>query len=49
MHLWQLAADRINVLLGTKLRVPLTGSDVVQIIQAWKQAQKETIETVEKK
>jgi hypothetical protein len=41
MHLWQILANRVNALLGSKLRVPLTGADMVQIIQAWKQVQKE--------
>jgi hypothetical protein len=41
MHLWQILANRVNALLGSKLRVPLTGADMVQIIQVWKQVQKE--------
>jgi hypothetical protein len=41
MHLWQILADRINALLGSKLREKLTGSDMVQIIATWKQLQKE--------
>jgi hypothetical protein len=44
MHLWQVLAERVNALLGSKLRVPLTGSDMVQIITAWKQVQKENHE-----
>lgn len=39
MHLWQILADRVNALLGSKLRVPLTGADMVQIVTAWKQVQ----------
>ncbi len=41
MHLWQLLADRVNALLGSKLRVPLTGADMVQIVTIWRQLQKE--------
>jgi hypothetical protein len=44
IHLWQFFADRVNVLLGAKLRVPLTGSDMVQIVQVWKQVQRENNE-----
>jgi hypothetical protein len=41
IHLWQILADRVNALLGSKLRTPLTGADMVQIITCWKQVQKE--------
>jgi hypothetical protein len=39
--LWQLLADRVNALIGSKLREPLTGADMVQIVTAWKELQKE--------
>jgi len=44
IHLWQLLADRVNALLGSKLRVPLTGADMVQIISTWRELQKEVRE-----
>lgn len=40
--LWQILADRVNALIGSKLKVPLTGADMVQIMETWKQIQKES-------
>ena len=35
--LWQQLANAVNVILRKKLKEPLTGADMVQIIAAWRE------------
>ncbi len=42
MHLWQQLADVVNVILRNKLKEPLTGADMVQVITAWREMVKDT-------
>ena len=42
MTLWQQLADVVNVILRNKLREPLTGADMVQVITAWREMVKDT-------
>jgi hypothetical protein len=37
MNLWQTLADLANVLLIRKLKEPLNGSDMVQIVTLWRE------------
>jgi hypothetical protein len=45
-HLWERLAAAVNALplIRRKLKEPLTGSDLCQILHCWKQVQKESIE-----
>jgi hypothetical protein len=42
MQLWQQLADVVNVILRRKLKEPLTGADMVQVITAWREMVKDT-------
>lgn len=42
MQLWQRFAELCNVILRNKLKEPLTGADMVQVITAWREMQKDT-------
>lgn len=34
--MWQQLAEIVNVILRNKLKEPLTGADMVQVIAAWR-------------
>jgi hypothetical protein len=38
--MWQRLADAVNVILRNKLKEPLTGADMVQVITAWRELAK---------
>lgn len=39
--MWQALAEIVNVILKNKLREPLTGADMVQVITAWREMAKQ--------
>jgi len=42
MTIWQRFADIVNVILRNKLKEPLTGADMVQVMTAWRTMREES-------